>query len=87
MNTWVRPHVSFTPESGNMQVRAIAFSLLSASSPSSVGLHTSNCDVCISGSDFKVLSSCERSPETLLFLESMFILKYKPKINNIVSAH
>ena len=53
--------------------------LLSVASHSNIRLHSQSCGVSFSESDLKILSACERNRETLLILESMFILRNKPK--------
>ena len=60
---------------------------LSTLQPSNIRLHCDRCRVSATETDFSILSGCERNSETLLILESMYILKFKPRINNMNSAH
>ena len=60
---------------------------LSVPPHSNVRLHTASCGVGFDDSNFEILSACERNRETLLILESMYILKTKPKINDLGSAY
>ena len=60
---------------------------LSAPQHSNVRLHCDHCRVSASETDFSILSGCERNSETLRILESMYISKLKPSINDLNSAH
>ena len=53
--------------------------LLSVPIHSNIRLNSQSCGVSFSEPNFKILSACERNRETLLILESMFILRNKPK--------
>ena len=60
---------------------------LSVPSHSNIRLHFQSSGVSFIESSFKILSACERNRETLLILVSMFILRNKPKINDVSSAY
>ena len=60
---------------------------LAIPSHSNTRLQSQSCGVSFIESDFKILSAGERNRETLLILESMFILRHKPKINDLSSAY
>ena len=60
---------------------------LSVPSHSNVRVRSQRCWVSFSESDFEIPSACERNRETLLILESMYILRNKPKNSVLSSAY
>ena len=60
---------------------------LSVPSHSNIRLHSQLYGVSFSKSDFRIRSACERNLETLLIIQSTFLLRNKPKINDLISAY
>ena len=58
-----------------------------SSKHSNVRLHAEECRVSVDGSNFMIHSGYERSQETLLNLESVYICKSKPCIIDIKRVH